>query len=424
MFRALGNRTFLLFFAGHAFSVLGSILQSVALSWVTYQLTGSALLLTLVMALCTLPTLFVSPFAGVLVDRCDIRRVMIITQVLLAAQATLLFGLSVSGWLAIEWLIVLSIFYGVVMSVDLAARQVFNAKLVNTPQELMSALSLSAMTGYCARFIGPLISTALLAGSAGYACFGLNALSYVPNLILLVFFMPRTHRRAPRQHAVQAENTSELLSCLACMREGFTSIQDHRRVFKSVLIASVVAMFVSPFIALLPVVSVEILEGGEQIFGLLMSAYGLGALAGLVMMNNITPEKMPPRIVAYAVAQALGLVALSVSSNPFISMLIVFGMSFAGIFTGTGVAAYLQINMPPELRGRVMGIFNMATSGVCALWMPVTGFLTQKIGVGNTFMVMAALACAGLVAISRQQRRQRAGFAGQWAPVKTGSETA
>src|SRR5574343_638518 len=182
---ALRHANFRLYFVGQAVSVIGSWVQTVAISWTLYQLTNSASLLGIAAFLTQGPQLVLTPLAGVWIDRHDLRRMLSAVQIIngvLAAALALLAGL---GWLLPVHLLVASALLGVLNSFDTPLRQSLLIHLVEDRRDMGSAIGLNASIFTTGRFIGPPVAGAMLAAFSPAACFLANALSYAGLIVAL-----------------------------------------------------------------------------------------------------------------------------------------------------------------------------------------------------------------------------------------------
>ncbi len=170
-FRSLKNRNFQLFFIGQGISLIGTWMQMTAVAWLVWRLSHSAWLLGLVGFASRIPTFVVAPFAGVLVDRVDRHRLLIVTQVLSMVQALALAGLMYSGRIEIWHVIALSLLLGFINSVDMPARQSFLVQMVDRREDLNNAIALNSSMVNGARLIGPSIAGILIATAGEGLCF-------------------------------------------------------------------------------------------------------------------------------------------------------------------------------------------------------------------------------------------------------------
>src|SRR3954454_15015750 len=177
--RALRHRNYRLFFSGQSLSLVGTWITRVATSWLVYRLTGSELLLGIVGFCGQIPTMILAPFAGVLVDRWDRHRLLVITQVLSMLQTLALAILTLQHVITVPWLLALQIAQGVINAFDTPARQAFVVEMVEDRADLPNAIALNSSMVNGARLVGPAIAGAILATAGEGWCFLLNSVSYL-----------------------------------------------------------------------------------------------------------------------------------------------------------------------------------------------------------------------------------------------------
>jgi len=185
LFRSLKSRNFKLFFYGQSISLIGTWMQKTAVSWLVYQLTGSALLLGVVGFVSLIPSLVLSPYAGSLVDRHDRYRILVITQVVSMLQAGALAGMIFFGYNNILLIIILSLIQGIINAFDVTCRQSLMVEMVNDKEDLPNAIALNSTMTNFARIAGPAVAGIILSTFGTDVCFIGNFLSYIPVLICL-----------------------------------------------------------------------------------------------------------------------------------------------------------------------------------------------------------------------------------------------
>ena len=190
--RALRHRNFRLFFAGQSVSLVGTWMTRVATSWLVYRLTGSVLLLGLVGFCSQLPTLLLAPFAGVLVDRWNRHRILVVTQVLSMVQSAALAALTLGGVITVPLVLGLQVAQGLVNAFDTPARQAFVVHMVEDRDDLPNAIALNSSMVNGSRIIGPSIGGVVIAAVGEGWCFALDAVSCVAvPMSLLAMHVPR-----------------------------------------------------------------------------------------------------------------------------------------------------------------------------------------------------------------------------------------
>src|SRR6476620_4924383 len=179
MFRALRHRNYALFFSGQMVSMIGTWMTRIATSWLVYKLTGSALLLGVVGFAGQIPTFLLSPFAGVLVDRWNRHRLLVVTQVLAMLQSLALGILALTGLINIRDVILLSLFQGLINAFDMPARQAFVIEMVERREDLPNAIALNSSMVNAARLLGPSIGGIIIAAVGEGWCFIIDGVSYL-----------------------------------------------------------------------------------------------------------------------------------------------------------------------------------------------------------------------------------------------------
>src|SRR4051794_9270217 len=179
MVRALHHRNYRLFFMGQTVSLIGTWMTRIATSWLVYRLTGSALLLGLVGFAGQIPSFLLAPFAGVLVDRWNRHRLLVVTQILAMLQSAGLAILTLTGMINIWHVLLLSLFQGVINAFDMPGRQAFVVEMVERREDLANAIALNSSMVNAARLLGPSIGGIIIAAVGEGWCFALDAVSYL-----------------------------------------------------------------------------------------------------------------------------------------------------------------------------------------------------------------------------------------------------
>ena len=267
--RALAHRNYRLFFFGQGVSLIGTWMQQTALTWLAYRLTNSALLLGTVAFAAQISAFLASPLTGVLADRWNRHRTVLVTQSLSMIHAILTTVLVMTGVITIWQIIALAVVIGLINALDMPTRQAFVVDMIEDRADLGNAIALNSLIFHTARLIGPMAAGILIAAVGESPCFLLNAISYVAVLAALLAM-----RIAPRTQDV---SPSRLLDRLG---EGLAYV------FRSIPIRTLLAMIAmvglvgTPLGVLMPVYADKVLGGNSQTFGLLVAVSGLGALSG------------------------------------------------------------------------------------------------------------------------------------------------
>src|SRR6266545_630097 len=271
-FRALQHPNYRLFFAGQLISLVGTWMQSVAQSWLIYRLTGSAALLGAVGFAGQFPVFLLASLGGIVADRYNRRRVLMVTQTAAMLLATVLAALTLSGHVR-EWhVFVLAGMLGLVNAIDIPARQAFVVELVER-KDFMNAIALNSAMFNGARVAGPALAGVLVASIGEGWCFLVNALSYLA-VIAGLWRMRVESRGVP----------SRASSGLADLLEGFRFAWRTEPIRMLLLSLGLVSLVGMPYTVLMPIFADQILHSGARGLGILMGASGLGALIGALAL--------------------------------------------------------------------------------------------------------------------------------------------
>ena len=379
--RALNHRDYRLFWLGQSVSVIGSWMQSIGLSWLVLELTGSPLRLGLVSALQFGPLLLLSVVAGVVVDRSPTRRLLLSTQLALMLPAFALAGLVGTGWIRYWHVATLAGVIGVVNALDMPSRQSFTVEMVGR-DDLMNALALNSGAFNAARVAGPALGGYLIAHYGTAVAFLLNGLSYLTVIAALVAIRTGSEPGPRRDTTVRQE-----------VLDGLRYATRTPVVASILSIVGAVSMFALNHGVLVPLFAREVL--GEEVrgFGFLMASLGAGAVAGAVV--GAISQRRPPMAAVFGLAMgvAVGVLALAFVRQFALAAVLLFLIGAMQIVFLNGSNTIVQVTVPDELRGRVMGVYMMVFAGVT----PVGAFLIGS--VAEAAGVPAACAAGGGLAL-------------------------
>lgn len=392
LLRALRSRNYRLFVAGQGVSLIGTWMQQVAMSWLVYRLTGSAMLLGVVGFASQIPTLFISLFAGVLADRWDRRRLLIATQTLAMFQAAFLAFVVLMGLVQVWHIILLSLVLGVVNAFDIPIRQSFVVEMVDNREDLGNAIALNSSMVNGARLIGPSIAGLLVASFGEGVCFLLNAISYLAVIVAIVAMrMPQgANSLRPRRNILQE------------LKEGILYAYKFGPIRSILLLVALVSFMGMPYSVLVPVFAKDILHGGVHTYGYLMTAAGSGALVGtLLLASRKSVLGLGHLIVTATILFSAGIVTFALSNNFILSLA---AMTLAGFGAMTLVAScntILQTILDEDKRGRVMSFFTVAFMGVAPFGSLGAGSMAGVIGPRNTLLLGSIGCLVGAMVFAR-----------------------
>jgi MFS family permease len=385
--RALRHRNFRLFTIGQSISLTGTWMQQVAVGGLVYRLTGSPLLLGVVGFVSQGPGFFQAPFAGVLADRTDKQRIVLITQTVMMVQALVLGTLVLTDHITIGWIVVLMSILGGATGFDIPARQSFLIEMVGDREDLPNAIALNSSMFNAARLVGPAIAGfAIAAVGEGWVIL-LNGISYIAVLAGLAAMKLPPHRRQ-RAHG----------PALRSIREGFDYAWRFLPIRGVLALVAVVSLLGVPFTVLLPVIADDVLGGGPRMLGLLMAATGLGALAGaLFLAARTTVVGLGRVIVLCAIMFGGSLTLFAFSTSIWISLPLLAAAGFGMMAQMAASNTVLQTVVDDDKRGRVMSLYTMAFTGTAPLGSLALGALADvagaqvAIGLGGAACVAAGL---------------------------------
>jgi len=378
-FRSLNSRNYRLFYVGQLVSLSGTACQVVALSWVVYRLTDSAVALGAVTGLSMLPMLLAGPWGGLLADRFDKRRVLIAANAALAAVAALLAAVTLLGTVQVAQLYVLAFASGMGSAVEIPTRQAFVHELVGAKQ-LPNAIGLNSALFNASRIVGPAIAAGLLALAGGGWCFAVNALSFLAVIEAYRRMRPAELRPAPRPGAQRGQ-------LLAGLRYAWGEPVLRR----TIGLVGLVALLSFNFPIVLPVLARRSYGGGSAMFSALTAAMALGSVVGALVVAG---RRHPSDRTLLVTGLGAGLLLVATASTT--SLVLVFPLlALAG---GAGIAFYstanarIQLVAAGELRGRVMALYVLVFLGSTPVGAPLVGWVVQRFG------AQVALGGGGLLA--------------------------
>jgi MFS family permease len=388
--RSLKHRNFQLFFSGQLISLVGTWMDTVAEAWLVYRLTGSSLLLGTVTFVGQLPVLLISPFAGLVADRLNRRKVVIATQCSSMIVAGILAWLTLSKRVTVEQVILLAAALGVVNAFDIPARQSFLVEMVGR-EDLMNAIALNSSMFNAARIIGPSIAGILVAKWGEGWCFFVNSASYIAVIAGLLLM------KVPRRTRVE-----DLVSPSEHIAEGFRFVRQTAPIRSLLLLVGLVSLVAMPYAVLMPVFAAKILHGNARTLGILMTSAGVGALAGALVLASRRGVDGLGRLVAIACgAFGTALILFSFSHQWLLSSLLLVPVGFSVMTQMGSTNTLIQSMVPDRLRGRTMAVYSMMFLGMAPFGALLSGWSADHIGAPRTVAVGGVLAILGAIAFAR-----------------------
>lgn len=385
-FSSLHVRNYRVFFVGQSVSLSGTWIQRVAQAWLVLELTGSGTAVGLVTALQFVPLLLLAPMGGVVADRVDKRRLLMVTQTLAATWAGALAVVVLTGVVQLWMVYLLALLLGLAGSVDNPTRQTFVLEMVGKSQ-LTNALALNSSLVNAARVVGPAIAGVLIVTVGIGWCFAINSASYLAVIAALGVMRPGELNPGP----IQPRRPGQL-------REGLRYVRSTPAVSTPILMMAVAGTFAYEYQVVLPLVAKFSFGGNAQTFTTMTSAMGLGAVAGGLYTAS---RQSRPAVALARIAAVFGLVQVAASLAPNLgvnlAILVLLGaMSVSFIALGNSA---LQLAAAPEMRGRVMGLWAVAFLGTTPIGAPVMGWVGEHVGprwaLGTGGVALVAIAALG-----------------------------
>ena len=397
-FRALRSRNYAIYLSGMLISVLGTWIQIIATGWLVYRLTDSPFMLGIVTFAGQIPSLVVTPIAGVYADRMNRRKVILFTQYAAMFLSLTLAILVLADFIEVWHIIVLSVLSGVVNAIDTPFRHAFIRDLVDDISQMSNAIALNSMLFNTARFVGPMVGGILIAAIGEGWCFAINAISFTAVIVSLysvrVGFTPKEN------------NTNSIIKDLKDGIKysfGFAPIK-----YMLILIIST-GFFVLPFQSFLPVFARDVLNGDSSLYGVLTGSYGAGALIGAFFLASRKSLRNFPRyimIAAFLFSGALALFSCSTSTAISMALLVVCGWAMIAQYVSTNTL--LQTIARPDVTGRVVSFYGMSFMAVTPLGAILIGILANSFNIQTIFVVFSLLSLiAGIIYTSQKSKIQK-----------------
>ncbi len=378
MLRALGYRNYRLFFGGQVISLVGTWITTTATNWLVYRLTGSALALGSIAFASQFPAFLLGPFAGILVDRVDRHRLLVVTQTISMVQSFALAALVLSGRITIAWIVALSIVQGLVNAFDMPGRQAFLLTMIESKEDLGNAIALNSSMVNLARLAGPSIAGVIIAATSEGWCFFLDGVSYIAVIVALLKMRIAPPAALPRSQG----------SAWHQLTEGFRYALGFHPIRSIILLLAVVSLVGVPYSVLMPVFATTVFHGGPHTLGILMTSSGCGALAGALWLAGRRSVIGLGRVIVLASAMfGAGLIAFSFTRVLWLAIpfLVLTGFGFMVQMASSNTV--IQTIVDDEKRGRVMSFYMMAFLGTAPFGSLIAGSLSSRIGAGRTLFV-------------------------------------
>jgi MFS family permease len=395
--RAFQYRNYRLYFAGQSLSLTGTWIQHTAMSWLVYRLTGSVLLLGIVMFAGQIPSFLMAPVAGVFADRWSRRNLLIWTQILAMLQAFVIAALVLTETVRIWHIMTLSVCLGLVNSFDIPARHSFVVDMIDNRDDLGNAIALNSSMFHGARLLGPAVAGFLIGAFGEGVCFLLNGASYLAVIAALAAMRIKSRR-------VKISGKTVLKD----LCEGVDYAFSYPAIRSVLLLIGLISLLGMPYMVLMPAFARDILQGGPQTLGLLLASSGVGAFAGTVFLASRKDANGLGKVIfSSAILFAVGLAAFSMSRTLWFSLLFLVLAGFGIVVQVASGNTIVQTIVEEDKRGRTMSLFNMAFMGMAPFGSLLAGAMASRFGVPQTLMLCAVLCLAGSLVLAGKLRMQK-----------------
>ncbi len=387
---ALRHANFRLFSLGQLISLSGTWMQQVAVAWLVLQLTDSAFAVGLVTTIGGLPMAIFTLPGGVLADRVEKRRFLLLLQTVILVVAGALAALTLLGLVNLWLIMILVALYGTAVAFEVPTRQAFVIDMVGK-DDLMNAIAINSTVFNATRVLGPAVAGALIAGAGAGAAFAVNAVSFVA-VIWALWAM-----RLAAQPAAPAE-----VNAREAFRAGMSFVLQRPGPRRLIILTGIVSIFGASYVVMLPVLARDVLEVGPEGYGILVAAVGVGSLAGALILAAVG-SRLPRERLVFLGAGSLGLLLLVVGWVkwfPLATILLALsGCAF--IFTVVNINTVLQIQAPDSLRGRVMGFYAFMALGLSPLGAFQIGVVSDQFSVAWGMALGGAVTLLGALTLGR-----------------------
>ncbi|MDE2493470.1 MAG: MFS transporter [Alphaproteobacteria bacterium] len=384
LLKVFRHRNYRLFFAGQLVSLMGTWITSVAQGWLVYRLSHSPFQLGLVAFAGQVPVFFVASFGGMIADRVDRRRLLVVTQTLSMLESLALAVLTLLGVIRVWEIVLLALFQGTVNAFDIPTRQAFTIDMVGR-QDLRYAISLNSMMFNLARILGPTVAGLLIAAAGEGVCFSIDAASYGAVLVgLLLMAVPR--------HASRTTGRP-----LQEIKDGFSYTWNSPPIRNPLLLVAACAAFGVSFMSLMPAVARDVLHEGSEGLGFLMASVGVGALFGAYALARVPDRYLTLAPAAAAAGFGLSIILFAHSHWLLLSMGLLLPAAFGQMLLGGSTNTIIQTLSEDRFRGRVIAFYTMSFMGMMPWGALALGWLASRIGIseavtlGGSICVIAAV---------------------------------
>lgn len=406
MFRSLRVRNYRLYAGGQLVSLTGTWMQRVAQDWLVLELTNSGTALGIVTALQFAPQLLLGLWGGMLADRLDKRRLLLLTQSLLAVVALLLGVLTVTGLVSYWQVLALAAALGVITAIDTPVRQSFVVEMVGA-RELTNAVAINSTTFNAGRILGPAVAGVMITAVGTGWAFLANAVSSVA--VVAALFAMRPAELFPAPPVARAKGQ---------LREGLAYVRGRRDLLLTMVLIFVIGTFGLNFAITSALLAKQVFDRGAGGYGLLSTALAVGALGGAVLATRRTKRPTAAFLLAAAGAFSVAEILSGLMPTFWLTAALLVPTGLAMLSITTAANSHVQLGVAPTMRGRVMALYLMCFLGGTPIGAPIVGWVAGVAGprwgvVGGGLVCL--LAVLGLSVLLGRRRGVHAADVASWA---------
>ncbi|NWF63541.1 MAG: MFS transporter [Chloroflexi bacterium] len=396
-FPALGSRDFAIFLIGQFISVIGTWMQATALPYLAYRISGRPFDLGLIGFANTLPTLLFALPAGVLVERWDKRKAVILFQAVMSVQAFGLAYLAYANRLEIWHILILAFIYGSAVSVEVTARQAMLIELAGK-DALPSAIALQTTAFNLGRVIGPLTAAWLIAASGNEGTvFLANGISYV--FVIIGLFFARTRFKVEKEPQASQGMRDEF-------KQGVAYIRSNAMILSAILMSTLLGFFGIPLVQQIPAVARDILLpilNSETAIaartGNLYTAQGIGAVTAAFMIAYFASANKNSTLALGQIFFIIPIIALGFTTSPALAFFLLILVGWGTVVQLISMNTMIQVRVPNELRGRVFSVYFWGLQGVAPFGSVLIGWVAQSWNVQTAIFLGGVTCMVGVIVV-------------------------
>ncbi|WP_334187599.1 MFS transporter [Noviherbaspirillum sp.] len=381
--RALEHRNFRLYAFGHGVSLIGTWMQRVAMGWLAYRLSGSISLLGMIGFCSQGAVFFIAPFAGILGDHGNKRKLITIIQYIMLGQAVVL---TLLAWFELikPWhLLLLALTLGIASAFDAPLRQAMLTTLVSDKAHLPNAIALNSLLVNVARVAGPLIAGFVVSAFGEATCFAINTLSFAA--IIFALWQIDWHDT----HSADAS-----INYWHSFMDGGRYVLQIEPIRTGFVLVCAVSWCIAPYMTLMPVFARDVLGGDATLLGNLLAASGIGTVAGtLYLASRRSTEGLGGVIAIAAGLSGLAMCVFALTAT-MLPALLALGLVGCGMtVAAAGTNTIFQSLAPAEMRGRIASFYIMAFIGVAPFGALASAAIADQTGIRPAFFLNGLACC-------------------------------